>query len=1322
MKNLFLFLAIIVSLAAQSQSTTKVQTDSLRIFQVGGLPAELIIENGTRSNTNAFLQNWNNGRTRFAYAIDSVWQDTSGIHFRRGNSTQSFTFPSSITYTGSGGVNVNSATKEISAPGKVDSSRMRNDSLFYYKGGVEYYGGKTTANTPVWGTLIGTLSDQSDLQAALDAKQNLLPSGTSAQYWAANGSLRNFDSAVKATGDPRYAPLVHTHTGSQIINLTNTVRNLFSAGSGIDYDPLTGVISWPGTGVMTTLNGLNAAIQTFSTTGDISISSVGTEHSFAVPYRIDSLKRSNDSVYALKNGSWLFQFIDSAGGAGSETDPTVNTIIKNIPVSADASTNKYLNWNGSAYIRKQIDYSDIGGTPTTPTLQQVTTAGATSTLSITSPGFLVRHTATSLDVAQLTYSAGGTEAGGLLRLKNFSSSLTPWFNLRVRNLTAERYVDVPDATGTMALQEWVSAQGYLATESDPNALLKASNLSDLTNAATARTNLGATTVGANLFTATNPTAVRWIRVNADNTVSFRSAAETISDLGALTSVPTLTDVLTAGNTATGNGASATFWTVLAPSGGGSRGGLNTTDIGGTRVGVLNLNYGGTNFVQIRPATLTGSYTASLPDKGSVNQTFAMLSDIPSTSGFVTNPMTTAGDLILGGASGTPTRLAMGSNGYVLGISGGNVGWINGTSWSGLYAASAVQSGTLTISNTNTFLQIFNGSTPATWTLPDRTASASRSLHIKNAGTANLTIQRAGTDQIFTNAAVNSFTLTPGQSVQLTSVNSYWTALFDGYGASGSSLTDGDKGDITVSSSGTSWTIDNSAVTLAKMANIADATLLGNNTGASAAPVALSGSQATALLNVFTTTLKGLVPAPGSSTGLFLKDDGTWASPTGSGTVNSGTAGRIAFYASTGPAVSNTNANLVWDDTNSELKIGGGSDFGDYKLQVTGNIYTSTGRIQGAGTDNIAYITITQATGTKLFYNTSVATLGNGTYSIDLSSSQKLFIDGTKLATDDEVWIGKNSTGTDRGSFKLQVEGDVWGGGSLTMAEITAPSTPAAGYGAFYVSSTDSKPHFITDGGVDYDLTATGSGSGTVTSVSVVSANGFAGSVATATTTPAITLSTTVTGLLKGNGTAISAATPGVDYAAADNDLAQIASFPSGSWGILTRGVDDTWSLDQTTYITATGAATLTNKTIAFGSNTVSGTLAQFNTAVTDADLVSLAGSETLTNKRVTKRVGTTASSATPTPNADSHDVYTVTALAATATFGAPTGTPTEGQSLIIRVKDNGTARSLSWNAVYRSGTDVTLPTTTVVNKTLYIGFIYNSTDSKWDCVAVSDGY
>jgi hypothetical protein len=62
------------------------------------------------------------------------------------------------------------------------------------------------------------------------------------------------------------------------------------------------------------------------------------------------------------------------------------------------------------------------------------------------------------------------------------------------------------------------------------------------------------------------------------------------------------------------------------------------------------------------------------------------------------------------------------------------------------------------------------------------------------------------------------------------------------------------------------------------------------------------------------------------------------------------------------------------------------------------------------------------------------------------------------------------------------------------------------------------------------------GSGTVTTVSVVSANGFAGTVATATTTPAITLTTTVTGMIKGNGTAFSAATADVDFEAPHTTL------------------------------------------------------------------------------------------------------------------------------------------------------------------------------------------
>lgn len=103
---------------------------------------------------------------------------------------------------------------------------------------------------------------------------------------------------------------------------------------------------------------------------------------------------------------------------------------------------------------------------------------------------------------------------------------------------------------------------------------------------------------------------------------------------------------------------------------------------------------------------------------------------------------------------------------------------------------------------------------------------------------------------------------------------------------------------------------------------------------------------------------------------------------------------------------------------------------------------------------------------------------------------------------------------------------------------------------------------------------------------------------------------------------------------------------------------------------------------------------------------------------VPRTPGTTASSSTPTPDADNNDQYNVTALAANATFGAPTGTPVDSQKLVIRIKDNATSRTLAWNAIYRA-IGVTLPTATTISKTLYIGCIYNAAATKWDVLAVS---
>jgi len=128
----------------------------------------------------------------------------------------------------------------------------------------------------------------------------------------------------------------------------------------------------------------------------------------------------------------------------------------------------------------------------------------------------------------------------------------------------------------------------------------------------------------------------------------------------------------------------------------------------------------------------------------------------------------------------------------------------------------------------------------------------------------------------------------------------------------------------------------------------------------------------------------------------------------------------------------------------------------------------------------------------------------------------------------------------------------------TIANYNLDGSPTAGgvaYGtgpALAVSAAGTLGQVLTSGGAGAPTWATDAG-GSVTSVSVVSANGLAGTVATATTTPAITLSTTVTGLLKGNGTAISAAASGTDYAPATSGTSILYGNAAGGFNNVTIG-------------------------------------------------------------------------------------------------------------------------------------------------------------------------
>lgn len=100
------------------------------------------------------------------------------------------------------------------------------------------------------------------------------------------------------------------------------------------------------------------------------------------------------------------------------------------------------------------------------------------------------------------------------------------------------------------------------------------------------------------------------------------------------------------------------------------------------------------------------------------------------------------------------------------------------------------------------------------------------------------------------------------------------------------------------------------------------------------------------------------------------------------------------------------------------------------------------------------------------------------------------------------------------------------------------------------------------------------------------------------------------------------------------------------------------------------------------------------------------------------RVNSQTSTTSLTPNADLYDREKITALAGDLTVNAPSGAPGDEQGLQFIFKDDGTARTITWNAVFESA-GASLPAGTVPGKWLRVGVIYNASASKWQCASVA---
>jgi len=367
------------------------------------------------------------------------------------------------------------------------------------------------------------------------------------------------------------------------------------------------------------------------------------------------------------------------------------------------------------------------------------------------------------------------------------------------------------------------------------------------------------------------------------------------------------------------------------------------------------------------------------------------------------------------------------------------------------------------------------------------------------------------------------------------------------------------------------------ITFAGILNIANGGT--GATTAAGAPFALKGA------NADITSLSGLT--------------GPISSPTyvqfGSGSGTTLAAGRMWYDNSTGSLNFGMGGGNITQQVGEELFIYGKASAAitDSPLQIV--YHTGTVGASGVITFAPTIAGITNANDIVGVATENIALNGFGritTYGVVHGITTNGTAFGETWADDDEIWynpVTGNPTNIEpvAPNIKMQI-GIVVNAGS-------------SGSGSFQVGlqrgsklgGTDSNVQFGTlannnliayDSTLGYwkNVTASAIGLGTVTSVSVVSANGFAGTVATATTTPAITVSTSITGVIKGNGTAISAATVGTDYSVGTSALTTGILKSTTTTGALSIAVAaDFPTLNQNT----TGsAATLTTPRAIYGNN------------------------------------------------------------------------------------------------------------------------------------------
>ena len=411
---------------------------------------------------------------------------------------------------------------------------------------------------------------------------------------------------------------------------------------------------------------------------------------------------------------------------------------------------------------------------------------------------------------------------------------------------------------------------------------------------------------------------------------------------------------------------------------------------------------------------------------------------------------------------------------------------------------------------------------------------------------------------------------------------------------------------------------------------------------------------------------------------------------------------LHYYSGSNPV----DAFMGWDDSNVEFVVGS-------NVSVSSEVVTfnTLGNLRaGYFIGNGSQLTGVTATAGNSNYSNFAGTLINGNSNVNIIANSNITISSAGTANVVVITdIGVNVAGYINTGTGNIISGNANLGNAVTANYFIGSGANLTSIAGANVSGTVANANYATYSGTAYSVNgAVGNITITGGSTGQVLQSAGAGAVSWATLpTSSLTLDS-----YTGNGVQVAftlSVTPisknytlvSIDGVSQLHDAYDIA----GAILTFTAAPANNAKLEVTTLNLGTGSYDLSSPPAIGGTTPNTATFTTLQATV-------------LQSTRVNIRANTQASTSTITPNVSAYDQYSFTALATNLTINAPTGTPLDGNKLVIRILDNGLARTLTWDSTY-TVIGVTLPTTTVVSKMSYIGAIYNAANTRWDVISVA---